>query len=300
MNFLVTPAPHRYSKNSTNDMYIMVSVCLLVCLLQAFLIYRLKALIVACACLGACVLLDFIFYSIKHKKAGFDFSCLVTGLVLACIMPVNTPWVLCLVGGAVAIIFKYLFGGTGNNLFNSAALARSILGCLFTQFSFSLYSGETALQLLLSGNKHLLSLDSLFLGKTVGAIGTSLILLVVVCAVILLIFKIIRWENLLFAIIGYSAMVWIFMGGDNVLPMLLSGSFMFVTVFMLSDPTTSPSIFSARCIYALCFGVVASLMMMNNIMGETAVFLALLVVNFLAPAFDKLFSGFYKGVKIND
>lgn len=57
-----------------------------------------------------------------------DGSALVTGLILAMSLPPWAPWWLAVIGGLIAIIIaKGVFGGTGQNLFNPAMVARVAL-----------------------------------------------------------------------------------------------------------------------------------------------------------------------------
>ncbi len=301
MSYLVSPAPHRLTRTSANDMFMYVSIAALSCLSYGFFAYGIKALIVLLTCTLTCVILEFGIQSIKNAKPGIsDYSCFVTGLILACVMPINMPWYVGMIAAVIAVFSKYLFGGLGNNIFNPSALARSIVGVMVSGFSFDLYNGETALNSILSGNSANIALNELMLGKTPGAIGTTCIAFILLFAVILIVFKVIRWENVLCAAVGFVIIIWTQMGYESIIPMLCSGSFIFVTVFMLSDPTTSPYGFTTRCIYAFSFGIIAALMMSHNVFGETAVFLALLVANFIAPALDKVFSVFHRGVRKHD
>lgn len=302
MKYLVTPAPHKYAKMSTADMYVYTSIALILCFLYGAVKYQLSSLIIVASCAVPVVLIELIVSSIKNKKVMLqDASCFVTALTLACIMPINMPWYLGILAAVITVAIKYLFGGVGNNLFNSSALGRSIVGCLFTGFSFELFGASpTILQSMLSGETTSFVMQDILMGNVSGAVGTTCILMILISAVVLMVLKVVRWESLLFAVAGFVTIVWILMGANNVLPMLCSGSFMFVCVFMLSDPTTSPYNFSARSIFALLFGVLSGVMMKFNIMGETAVFLALLICNFIAPALDTIFSAFKKGVKNSD
>jgi Na+-translocating ferredoxin:NAD+ oxidoreductase RnfD subunit len=302
MGFLVTPAPHKYAKQDTNNIYMIVVFALLPLILLAIVNYKMPAIIVVLTSIATCLVTEFICASIKNKKFMFtDCSFIVTSFVLACIMPINAPWYLVLVAGVLAIVSKYIFGGLGNNLFNPAGLARATLGVMFADFS-TLYitDAKTPLFEVLAGNNANLSLEDLFLGNTAGALGTTAILLIIVAAVVLMVLKIIRWESVICALCGFSIIVGVCSNWSNILPMALSGSFLFVVVYMLSDPTTSSYSFSARAIDALIFGVLAATFMTQNILGESAVFLALLISNFIAPALDTLFSVFHRGVKIHD
>lgn len=299
MKYVVTPAPHKYSSRSTIDLYISVMLFLAICVAMTMLENALATLIVFATCFAPCVIFDYLLKCLKEKSiATPSFSSFVTGLILTCIMPVNAPWYFGIIAATVAVFSKYIFGGDGNNLLNPAALGRCVVGCLSSGFSFDYFGAEkTVLGHILDGTKSALNLENMIIGKTVGAIGTTFIITILVAMVIFIIFGIINWESVVSALIGFVTLVWILMGYENILPMLLAGSLLFVVVFMLSDPQTSPYNFSARCLNSLLFGVLAAIMMKNNILGETAVFLALLIVNFTAPIFDRFVSLFHRGVR---
>lgn len=304
MEYIVTPAPHKYGRVSTNDQYVYISIALVMCFMYGMIPYGYSGIIILLACLGTCVLIELVISSIKNKRIMLqDFSCLVSGLTLACIVPVNMPWYYAVVCAVLTVSVKYLFGGLGNNIFNPSALARSVLGCMAAGMSFDFFtdgSSQTVLQTILNSGAESVSIKGAFLGEYAGAIGTTAIILILISAIVFMIFKVIRWENLLFSLVGFITITVLTRGASYILPMLLSGSFLFVTVFMLNDTVTSPYGFSARCFYAAIFGILAALFMTNNVLGESAVFLALLIANFLAPALDTVFSLTKKGVKNND
>lgn len=301
MKYLVTPAPHKLSRTSTNDMYFTLCCALIPFVLLGMVNSATKVAVILVVTIATCVITEVLCCSIKNNKFMLaDSSCFVTSLIITCTMPVNAPWYACLVAGIIAIGSKYLFGGLGSNLFNPSALARSVVGCLIAGFSFDLFENSTMQQILTSGYSNL-KLEDLLLGNNVGgAIGTTLILGIMLVAVYLMVFRYIRWENILFSVVGFSIVVAMTLGAGYILPLGMTGSFLFVSVFMISDPTTSPYGFSARCIYALIFGLLAGVMMSFNIMGESAVFLALLLANFISPALDRIMVSFHKGVKKND
>ena len=302
MKFQVSPAPHKVSGQTANDMYFIMSIALISCLTMGFIHYGANALLILAATLLTAVACEMLFNLIKTRK--FDYphlSSIVTGLMLACIVPVNMPWYLGIVAAVIAIGSKYLFGGIGNNLFNPAALGRSIVGCMSLGMSFEFFGeNKTVLNAILTDDKASLELSKMFFGDVPGAIGTTCVLFILFAVVALVILGVIRWESIVFALLSFCGMIWILMGFENILPMLLSGSFLFVVVFMLGDPTSSPYTFSGRCVYAIVFGVTASLMMRFNIFGETAVFFALLIANMIAPMTDRAFSIFHRGVKLHD
>jgi len=302
MKYLVSPAPHKNTRQTLNEMYIVVSLMLVCCLLSGYIFYGMNVLIIIASTLVSCLLFEFIFDMIKTKSAHFPhLSSVVTGLLLACIMPLNMPWFFGIFAAAIAIASKYFFGGLGNNLFNPAALGRLVLGVISVGFSYEYFGGQkTALDLILTGNKGELELAKLFTGEMAGAVGTTCIVVILVAMIVLMILKIIRWENIVFAGISFAGIVWATLGFEYILPMLLSGSFVFATVFMLNDPTSSPYTFSGRCLYSIAYGVIGAFVMLHGILGETAIFVALLICNMVAPMFDAFVSIFHRGVKKND
>lgn len=302
MKFLVSPAPHRVARQSLTDLYVTISCCLFACLLVGYIYFGTNVLIIIASAVGSSVLFEFLCDLVKTKQVHAPhLSSLVTGLLIACVMPINAPWFFCIGAAAVAIFTKYLFGGLGNNMFNPAAVGRAVVGVLAVGFSYDFFGEEkTILASVLTGAKENLELAKMFTGEVAGAIGTTCIIIILIAAVVLICMHIIRWENIAFATLSFVAIIWACMGYENILPMMLGGSFMFVTVFMLSDPVSSPYTFSGRCLYSVVFGVVAAFMMAYNVMGESAVFLALIVANLLAPMFDAYISLFHRGVKKHD
>ena len=68
----------------------------------------------------------------------FDFTSVVTGLILALILPSTVKWYEAAIGSVAAIVFiKMLFGGTGRNIANPAAAGRLFM---FISFAITTYT----------------------------------------------------------------------------------------------------------------------------------------------------------------
>ena len=68
----------------------------------------------------------------------FDFTSVVTGLILALILPPTANWYEAAIGAAFAIIIvKMVFGGTGRNIANPAAVGRVFM---FISFALTTYT----------------------------------------------------------------------------------------------------------------------------------------------------------------
>jgi Na+-translocating ferredoxin:NAD+ oxidoreductase RnfD subunit len=69
---------------------------------------------------------------------------------------------------------------------------------------------------------------------------------------------------------------------------LMSGSVLFCSVFLVTDPVTSPHSVRGRCVYGLLAGVLVMLFRYYGAFEQGATF-AVLIANALAPIIDGLF-----------
>ena len=97
-----------------------------------------------------------------------------------------------------------------------------------------------ALAYFAKGDFSAITIRSLFFGNVAGAIGTVSIICILVAGIILMAFKITDYIIPVGSIITFIAVIWAMLGATAILPYLFSGSFLFVTMFMLPEPTTSP------------------------------------------------------------
>ena len=105
-----------------------------------------------------------------------------------------------------------------------------------------------------------------------------------------MIYKVTDWVIPLTSLVGFTVITFIFKDAIAIVPYLFTGSFMFVTMFMLTDPTTSPNTMWGKLFYGLIFGLMAGIFRVNNVLGETGVFVALLTANLFTPLLDKIFA----------
>ena len=191
----VSVSPHIRDKSSTRK--IMIDVCIALVPTLAFGVWHfgLNALFVILSSVVSCVVSEAVFELIVKKPVTvFDFSAVVTGLILALNMPPNVAWWVPAVGGVFAIVIvKMLFGGIGQNIMNPALAARCFLLISFasrmTDFSVDGVSSATPLAVLKSGGS--VDLLDAFLGFKTGCIGEVSVLAILIGAAYLLIKKVI-------------------------------------------------------------------------------------------------------------
>ena len=303
---LVTPSPHITKQSSTNIMMFAMIFALIPTAMYGLVVFGVRALLIIGISVGSAYLFEVLFNLLKYRKVEWlDFSSIVTGFMLALVLPVNVPFYVPIIGSFIAIvIFKGCFGGIGKNLFNPTAAARVVLAFIFTGLTLAMFTGTalgenvaSPLAYFAKGDFSAITIRSLFFGNVAGAIGTVSIICILVAGIILMAFKITDYIIPVGSIITFIAVIWAMLGATAILPYLFSGSFLFVTMFMLPEPTTSPNTVWGKFCFGLMFGAIAALFRVFNILGETSVFMAVLIMNILAPLLDKIFAPRPIGVK---
>ena len=302
----VSPAPQITSERST--LLISFAVIFSFSALTAFAVtnFGMKALYMVLIGVGTSFVLDRMLSFIKDETLDWlDLSSVITGFVCTFLLPVSVPLWMPALGSAIAIfMFKFCFGGLSRNIFNPAAASRVILSAMFSGLNLTLFTGVSLGENVASplfyfsqGDFASITLRSMFFGSAPGAIGTTAILCILICAVILMVGRFTDFMITLSSIVTFVAVTWVGSGAIAIVPFLFTGSFLFASVFMIVDPVTSPYTIWGRLIYGLMFGAIAGVFRVANLLGETSVFIAVLIMNLLAPLLDKIFRPRPLGIK---
>ncbi len=208
----------------------------------------------------------------ERKKSGkVSEAVLVTCALYALAFPPRTPlWILG-VGIAFAVMFgKSVYGGFGRNIFNPAITGRAFvyisfaisLSASYASFgnfgmgSVDALASATPLALMRAGES--VPLLTLLLGMRTGAMGEGMVLLILAAAVYLVATKTASWK-IIVSTIGSAALLNGFLlalGVSKALPMesLLAGSFLFMSVFMATDPVSAPKRQLSHFVYGALIG----------------------------------------------
>ncbi len=327
---VVSTPPHVKSRRTTRGIMIDVSIALLPSAIAGCVFFGWQALLIILMSVFACVATEFVYYFIANKGFAkkcaeaktvcvrwlkqFDFTSVVTGLILALILPVTDKWYnvfyQVIIGAIFAIaIVKMLFGGTGKNLVNPASAARVFM---FLSFSLTTYvacnfgtvadsgtlaTGATNLGNLLGKNPESpLSALDLFIGTGVpGCIGETCKIAIIVGYIYLCVRNVIKWwQPLLFiAVFGFAA---VFMSGFGFedgykfdmtlfLPHILSGGVLFAAVFMFTDYVTSPKNVWAQLFFFIVSALV--LAVLRYLTGMEVASFVIILMNLFVPLIDK-------------
>lgn len=210
-----------------------------------------------------------------------DSFALIPGLFLALIVPLNTPYLILIVGAMLAsIVGKMIYGGFGHNIFNPALIGRLLI---FSAYGVNIMSAGgylnpaeldtiakatplTNLKTLTTiGSYETLvapygSLMNFFLGTIPGSMGETSALLILVAFVYLTFNKIIKWTIPVVYVATVFVMTYLIGNASGLglwFPLfhILSGGLMFGAVFMATDPVTSPVTPIGQVIYGLFLGI---------------------------------------------
>lgn len=291
----VSASPHVRSKTSTKTIMRDVAIALLPA--SAFGVYQfgINALLLILTCVAASVLSEYIYEkAMKKPITTYDYSAVVTGLLLALNLPSTAPIWLAVIGSVFAIIVvKQVFGGLGQNFMNPALGARCFLLISFTSrmtdFSIDGVAGATPLAAVKAGE--IVPIFDMFIGKTSGTIGETSVICILIGAAYLLIKKIIT-PRIPFIYIGTLLVFAGIFGGHGFEPsylaaQLFGGGLMLGAFFMATDYVTSPITPMGQVIFAVCLGILTGIF---RIFGGSAegVSYAIIFCNLLVPLIEKV------------
>jgi len=265
------------------------------------IIYFLPVYLVTIAVGGAW---EALFASVRKHEIAEGF--LVTSLLFPLILPPTIPLWQVAVGISFGVVIgKEIYGGVGMNILNPALVARAFL--------FFAYPGQ------ISGDKVWVGIDGVskatplaqfadkaipvtvdwwhaFVGLIPGSMGETSMIAILIGAVILIYTGVGSWKTMLSIIVGAVGMSLFFnlvgsstnnMFGVTPLWHLVLGGFAFGTVFMATDPVSSPMTEKGKYYYGLLIGVLVILIRVVNPAFPEGMMLAILFGNITAPIIDK-------------
>lgn len=273
--------------------------------------YGTRAAAVVCLSVVVCCVTDFVCCSLRHRSAVKSFSDLgvpVTGLTLALMMPATVRFTV-LSGACVMsiVIGRHIFSSKDGGLFNCAAIGFLLAAISFpdtvltypkpfdypemaNHVSVSL-SQSLAKTLTLAADPSITGTD-LLTGQFYGPMGSTHMLILMVCAVIL----IMRRAVSALALISSSLTILIFTycyhpygdtRMDGVLLTLCSGMLMFGLIFLVCDHAIVPRGKLSRVMYGIAVGVFIIAFRFYG-KAENAVVYAVLLAAPMGGEFDRM------------
>jgi len=319
----VSVSPHVKSAESVEKIMWTVVVCLLPPLVLSVFIFGLQTLIITLISVASCVVAEAISQKLLHRPVTIkDGSAVITGMLLAYVIPPGVPYWMPVLGAVMAIyVAKHLLGGIGFNIFNPALIGRAFLvatfpvamtsawlppirnGAIFKYMGAGVDTISTATPLFVLKHygigaviERFGSLSTIygnfFVGWRPGCIGETSALLLLAGGIYLIYKRYITWHIPVSVIVSIGFFTWVF-GGErpftgNPLLAVLSGGVMLGAFFMATDYVTSPSQKTAKLIFGAGIGALTVLIRLKGGYPEGVCY-AILLMNPLSPAFEGWF-----------
>ena len=291
----VSSNPHIRSKTTTSSLMFSVIVALLPATGYGIFHFGLKAFYIIALAVFTAVCSEKLFCIITKRKSTIgDFSAIVTGLLLGLNLPVSVPlWIPVLGSFFAIVVVKMLFGGLGQNFMNPALGARCFLvisfASIMTDFSIDGVSSATPLQAMRAGDS--VNLLDMLKGNTLGTIGETSALALLIGAVLLIILNVIDVSIPLTYIGTFVVFMGIFGGkGFDAIFLtqhVLGGGLILGAFFMATDYVTRPITFTGRIIYGIILGLLTGIFRVFGPSGE-GVSYAIILSNLLVPLIEKV------------
>jgi len=315
----LSSSPHFSIPAGTPQVMFSVVAALLPIAAFGVYLYGLPALVTILVSVASTVVFEALFRFLTGQaiRAG-DFSAVITGLLLAMVLPPATPVWMVILGAFFAIVVaKEFFGGLGANVFNPALAGRAFLLISFTtplttwlaprlSEATDAVSAATPLSWLKPAEGAVLTAReiaektgflsgrdlywNMFIGQRAGSIGESAIFLILIAFVILTLVKIIDWRAPV-AMVASAMAVTALLGIDPILTML-SGGLVFGAVFMATDYATSPVTPSGRLLFGAGCGIITALIRVFGGYPEGVMF-SILIMNAIVPFLNKIITRKY-------
>jgi electron transport complex protein RnfD len=322
MKFTFRVSPNQRAKQSTQGIMRELTLGLLVVYLFSLAFYYVEydmsyvthALLLMATAVGTSLVVEVLWCLFlkkdikKHMQSSFPW---VTSIILALIVPISMTYYALAIGTIFAILIgKLLFGGFGQNIFNPAAVGRTVMLTAFAgSVAADLSTSATPISAIASRGWLITDaalasefldgfggLSNLLLGWYPGALGETSALLILVVGAVLAIRGVLDWRipvfylGTIFALGGIIALV----NGVGIwYPVyhVVAGGAAFGAVFMLTDPVTNPTSTTGRIIFAIGAAILTVLIRVQaNLPG--GVVYSIMLMNILTPTIERLTDGY--------
>lgn len=301
---------------TTPRVMVDVIISLLPIMVGAAYYFGIVALLLIAASVSGAVFTEYLFN--RKRMRLVDGSVILTGLLLGFTLPPSMPLWMAFLGGVTAIGFgRMVFGGLGNNLFNPALVGRAFLQAAFptaittwmvqgrpffevppSTFAAPLMHGTdlapdavSSATPLAAWKTDLPSTWNLLSGNTSGSIGETFAVLILIGGAYLLYRRAFDWRipaSILLTVAIFTAILHQIDSTAYPTPsfMLLSGGLLFGTIFMATDPVTSPMSPRGTWIFGIGIGVLVVLIRLFGGLPEGVMY-AILLMNAATPLIER-------------
>ena len=313
LKLIATSNPHIRSNETTSTIMRDVIIALLPALVFACVRFGARAIALTAVSVVGCVFWEWLYRKLMKKPQSVgDLSAALTGVLLAFVSPVTTPYWMIVIGGFFAIVVvKQLFGGIGKNFVNPALAGRAFLvgsyaGVMTTWIdpavsraplmgsTADIITAATPMAYLKTGDIAGLmseySVLDMFVGMSGGSMGEISALALLIGGVYLIWRKVINWQTPVAYIATVAVITILFpkagSGIDFMLYSVFGGGLFLGAFFMATDYVTSPVTKKGQLIFGIGCGLFTVLIRYFGSYNEGVCY-SIMVMNLLVPLIDK-------------
>ena len=235
-------APYLHSGDSTRLRMTDAAIALLPAAAGGIWFFQGPAALLLLLSLAGAALAEFACGRLLHRSSLQDGSWMVTGLLLALMLPASAPWWAAPLGSGAAIAFKNLSGGLGHNSLNPAAFGRGLLLLHPALRPAAMRTAE----------------GSFLMAYTGGSLGEASTLLLLCGVAYLALRRLLPWR-----ITGPALLTAFFTGlcipRCDPAAVLAWGGTLLGAAFLAADPVTSPMGGNMQLAYGAGYGILGTL-----------------------------------------
>ena len=312
LKLIATSNPHIRGSETTRSIMLDVIIAMLPALVWSIITFGVKALTLTVVSVVGCMFWEWLYRKLLKKPQSVgDLSAVVTGMLLAFVCPVTTPYWMIIIGGFFSIVVvKQLFGGIGKNFINPALAGRAfLLGSYAGVMTFWIDPARNKAPLMgstvdvithatplsymkngdMAGLKEAYSLADVFLGKVGGSLGEISALLLIIGGLYLIWRKVINWQTPVAYIATVAVLTVLFPkagGAEYMLYSIFGGGLFLGAFFMATDYATSPVTKKGQLIFGIGCGLFTVLIRYFGSYNEGVCY-SIMVMNLFVPLIDK-------------
>ncbi len=286
LKLIASSSPHIRSNEDTRSIMLDVIIALMPALVMGVYVFGWRALTSTLVSVAACVVWEWLYRKVMKKSCSIgDLSAVVTGILLAFVCPVQTPYWMLVIGAFFSIVLvKQLYGGIGCNFINPALAGRAILLASYaTAMTTWVKVGEKAA--VIGSNADIVTaatplammkgvdaagwetltntytLGDMFIGRIGGSLGEVSSLMLLLGGIYLLLRKVISWQTPV-AFIATVAVITLISAPAGVSSVeymaynVFGGGLMLGAIFMATDYATSPVTKLGQAIFGIGCGLI--------------------------------------------
>ncbi len=313
LKLIATSNPHIRGSETTRSIMLDVIIAMLPALAFAIFNFGLRALTLTAVSVVGCIFWEWLYRKLMKKPQSIgDLSCVVTGMLLAFVCPVQMPYWMILIGDFFAIIVvKQLFGGIGKNFLNPALAGRAVLLASYAGTMTSwvdpaagkapiigsmadVVTTATPLAVMKTGDFAALTgtynVGNMFIGQIPGSLGEVSALALLIGGAYLIWRKVINWQTPVSYIATVAVLTFLFpkqgSGVEWMLYSVFGGGLFLGAFFMATDYATSPVTKKGQLIFGIGCGLFTVLIRYFGSYNEGVCY-SIMVMNLLVALIDK-------------